>query len=270
MSRELNKAVVLAAGRGSRMREMSDVLLTVEQSAAADLGLKSLIPFDGHPFISFVLTSLADAGITNVCIVVGRGESPVRRAVEQLSMRRLTIQFAVQQEPRGSAHALMAAAGFAGTDDFVVINSDNDYPVDAFTALRSLSGPGLVAFARSGLLNAGIPSERLAAFALVDVDDEGYLSGIIEKPDEDAMRRAGQDVAISMTCWRFGPFIFDACRAVQPSIRGELEMTDAVRSSVERGQRFTVMPMDAPVLDLSRRDDIPVVARALQGRDVSL
>jgi glucose-1-phosphate thymidylyltransferase len=68
-----------------------------------------------------------------------------------------------------------------------------------------------------------------------------------------------------MNCWRFDPRIFEACRAVTPSVRGELELPAAVGLAVGRGVRFKVVPAAGPVLDLSQRADAPDIARRLSG-----
>jgi glucose-1-phosphate thymidylyltransferase len=68
-----------------------------------------------------------------------------------------------------------------------------------------------------------------------------------------------------MTCWRMPPAIHDACRAVTPSVRGELELVDAVDALLARGVRFEVVVTEDGVLDLSRRGDIAAVEAALAG-----
>jgi glucose-1-phosphate thymidylyltransferase len=261
-------AVVLAAGRGTRMREAAEgVELTAEQAAAADRGLKALVPIGGRPFLAHVLHELAEAGFEEACLVIGPGrDDPVRRAVADMDVRRLRLGFGVQEQPRGGADAVLAAEEVVGDRPFVVVNADNLIPASVLSVLHDLDGPGLAAFERQALIReSNIPPERVAAFALVDVKD-GYLEGIVEKPDPEVARaRAGDPV--SMTCWRFEPSMFDACRSVTPSPRGELELPDAVALAVERGARLRVVPVAAGVLDLSRREDIPDVERRLAGRE---
>jgi len=83
--------------------------------------------------------------------------------------------------------------------------------------------------------------------------------------------RIGRDAPISMNCWRFGPAIFDAARAIGPSPRGEFEIADAVQHAIDvLGERFQVVPAREGVLDLSMRADIPSVARRLAGFEVRL
>jgi glucose-1-phosphate thymidylyltransferase len=264
------RAVVLAAGRGTRMRAASHaVVLDAEQERAADRGLKALVPFNGQPFLSYVLTALADAGYVDVCLVVPPGDDPIRACYEHIATRRLRLHFAVQEQPLGSAHALLAAESFAGIDDIAVINSDNLYPADALRALRTLTGSGLIGFRRSGLLRGNIDAGRIAGYALIATDETGALSSIIEKPTADSIAAAGDDVLVSMTCWRFRPGIFEAIRATPRSARGEYEIPDAV-ARLMVSERFDVVPMSVPVLDLSRRDDIPHADALLRGMRVDL
>jgi dTDP-glucose pyrophosphorylase len=262
------KAVVLAAGRGTRMREQDDAAtLDEQQRAAAAAGLKALIPIDGEPFLDYVLAAVADAGVREACLVVGPGDDPVRRHYEASAPDGLALHFAVQHSPRGSADALRAAEGFAAGDDFIVINSDNHYPPAAIAALLSLDGPGLVAFRRDGLLRGNITAARLAGYALVLPAADGMLCRIIEKPGPAELAAQGEAGVFSMTCWRFDRHIFEACRAIGLSPRGELELPDAVRHAMTvLGQRFRVVPMSEPVLDLSARSDVAPVAALLRGR----
>jgi dTDP-glucose pyrophosphorylase len=277
------KAVVLAAGRGTRMRKSDgDPALDPAQRRAADEGRKGLIPFHGHPFLSWVLSALADGGIEEVCLVVGPEPDPVRAHFEALPTGRLRIRFAVQERPTGSAHALLAAEGFAGNAPVLVVNGDNLYPPKVVDRVRRIQGNGLAGFRASALSAGGaIPPERIAAFAVVGVDEEGCLTEIIEKPGPDQMARLGDDPLVSMTCWRFESEIFEACRRVGPSPRGEHELPDAVMGLVRGagpgepatnpdGGRVRVVPVEAEVLDLTGRGDIPRVEARLRDREVRL
>ena len=145
------------------------------------------------------------------------------------------------------------------------MNADNLYPVEALGTLASLDEPGLPAFDRDDLVGtSNIPAERIRAFALIDVDADGYLRRIIEKPDGDHLLQSERS-AVSMNCWRFDVRIFDACRDVPRSARGEFEIPEAVGLAVARGVRFRTFPAKGPVLDLSRRADALDVANRLAG-----
>lgn len=251
-------AVVLAAGRGSRMRETSQVddALTPEQLDLADKGLKMLIPIGGRPFLAWSLETLAAAGMTDVCIVIGPHTREVRERLANYDASGLTLRFATQSEPLGSAHAVLAAEQCVGDVPFVLINGDNLYPPADLQRLARARQPALIGYSRDGLLRGGIPPERIRAFALLDVDGDHSLRRIVEKPTGDEAAALGADAPVSMTCWRFEPTIFDACRHVPPSARGELELPDAVMALIASGEHFLVLPSDLAVPDLSRRGDV--------------
>lgn len=264
----MTRAVVFAAGRGTRMQAPDDtVSLTPEQEAAADRGLKMLIPIHGRPFLAYVLHELAEAGYEEACLVVGPGaDDPVRTAVAAMRIERLRIIFAEQAEPLGSAHALLAAEPAVGDGSFLAINADNVYPSSALARVRELKEPGLAGFDADALVaRSNVSARQVAAFALIEVED-GYMVRIVEKPDAATALRM-EDAPVSMTVWRFDPSIFDACRDIEPSERGELELADAVTLAMERGTRFRVVPVTEGVLDISRRGDIPDVERWLRGVD---
>jgi dTDP-glucose pyrophosphorylase len=268
----VTRAVVLAAGRGTRMRaESAGARLDEAQRSAAERGLKGLIPFHGHPYLSYVLSALADGGVTEACLVVGPGDDPIRAAYEVRETQRLRLSFAVQERPEGTARALLAAEDYARGDPFLLINSDNYYPPPAVAAVAGLSGSGMAGFRRETLVERGsIPAERIAAYALVSTDREGYIDEIVEKPGPADVARLEGHAWISMTCWRFGPSVFDAARRVGRSARGEYELPDAVADLVRAGERFRVVPVDEPVLDLSSRADVAPVERHLRGVEVRL
>ena len=213
---------------------------------------------------------LADAGLNNVCVVIGPEHGVVRDYYARLELSRLRLVFAEQASPRGTADAVYAARRFAGDDGFVVVNGDNLYPVAACQALRMTDGPALVGFTRSGLLRDGlIAPDRLASFAVIDAPD-GWLRRIVEKPEATWLATAGADLLVSMNCWRFDPEIFDVIPTLPLSPRGELELPAAAQALVDRGVRFRVLPSDDSVLDLSRRSDVVVLEQRLARREVRL
>src|SRR5215470_8670774 len=182
------RAVVLAAGAGTRMRRRDDgAVLDPAQASAAAGGWKGLVPVggDGRPFLDFVLSGLADGGVREVCLVVGPGENPIRERYTRRPPEGLAVRFAVQPSPLGTADALLAAEEFARGEDFLALNSDNLYPVSAFRALLSLDGPGLPVFDRDRLVAASnFTRERVAQFAVLKVGADGFLEAIVEKPAE--------------------------------------------------------------------------------------
>ena len=76
---------------------------------------------------------------------------------------------------------------------------------------------------------------------------------------------------MGVNCWRFGPAIFEACRRIGLSPRGELEITDAVQYALDvLGEPFRVLKVRAPVLDMTSRNDVASVAEKLTGVKVEL
>jgi dTDP-glucose pyrophosphorylase len=267
MTGRARKAVVLTRGLGTRMRQPDEkVPLDPAQASAAASGVKAMMSF-GRPFLDYVLSALADAGLKEACLVIGPEHAAVREYYTRTAPpRRLRVAFAIQEEPRGTADAVLAAKEFTAGEDFLVINSDNFYPVSAFAALAGLSEPGAALFDRNSLIaRSNIPADRIASFAACVVGADGYLEAILEKPDERTLAALGPDSLVSMNCWRFSSAIFAACRRVPLSPRGELELPLAVREAIAAGMRFKVVRSREGVLDLSRRADIAAVAERLRG-----
>ena len=150
-------------------------------------------------------------------------------------------------------------------DEFAVINSDNYYPVEALHVLRDLGQPGAVLFEAAALVrDSNIPPDRIQAFAYCIVDDDGFLADIVEKPRDTSALNFDGEKLVSMNCWRFSPAIFQICRDVPPSPRGEFELPMAVKLAIAHGLKFKVAVSPAGVLDLSRRSDIAAVTERLK------
>lgn len=265
------KVVVMARGLGSRMRAGSDAHLRPDQAAAAASGAKAMMPLGGRPFLDHSLSRLADAGLSDICLVIGPEHRGIRDHYDALDLERIDILYAVQEEPLGTADAVAAAAWFAGDDPVVVVNGDNLYPTAALRALAQTPGHATIGYSPKGLVNgSNIPAERLAAFAVLRADAGGDLVDIVEKPTPEQAASFGQDRLVSMNCWRFEPAVFEACARIAPSARGEYEIVDAVRLLVEEGARIAVLPSDEGVWDLSSRGDVRAVTEALAGDAVVL
>jgi len=249
----------------------NEARLSREQEEAANAGVKAMIPI-GRPFLDYLLHGLADAGYREICLVIGPEHDKIRTYYgETVKPSRLKIGFAVQEKPLGTADAVAAGEEFAGEDDFLAINSDNYYPREALEGLRAIEGPGLAVFDRNTMIaESNIPADRVSKFAVAMIED-GYLTRIIEKPSPEVLARLPEPVGLSMNCWRFDERIFEACRSISPSPRGELEITDAVQYAIDRlGTRFRALPFAAPVLDITSRADIEKVAAKLKGSEVRL
>src|SRR4029453_14951291 len=173
------KAVLLARGLGSRMKQEGDAALTPGQAAAAAAGAKGMMPIGGaptspgagpptppgggpwtglgaggaRPFLDYVLHALADGGCTSVCFVVAPDHAAIRDYYEGAGRpSRLAIDYAIQPIADGTARAVERARSYAGRDPFLVLNSDNLYPAAVVAALVGLEGPGLPAYDADALV----------------------------------------------------------------------------------------------------------------------
>lgn len=268
-------AVILARGLGTRMKRADDaVSLNADQASAADAGVKGMISV-GRPFLDYVISALADAGAEEVVLVVGPEHLSIREYYENTSVpSRVAVRFAIQQKPLGTADAVVAAANVVEGDSFLVLNADNYYPVAAYSALLQLQlhgaaerdgdGGGVVAFDRDALVRDGnISAERVRSFAILDVDADGTLTAIVEKPGAALNVNAPEARWVGMNLWLVTPALVDACRRVSLSARGEFELPEAVALAVKEGVKVHVVKLEAGVLDLSQRSDIAAVAERL-------
>src|SRR5260221_973192 len=201
------KAVILARGLGSRMRKASaDSALSDEQVSAADAGMKGMIPI-GRPFLDYAISSLADAGVTDVCLVIGPEHGRVRDYYTTgISLSRVRVHFAIQEQPRGTADALHAADRFAAGEHVLLVKSDNYYADHTPRALRLLESAGVAVFERNALARLStIDADRIAKFSVVMSDESGMLQRVVEKPDASVLGALGDEVNVGMNSWSMPP-----------------------------------------------------------------
>jgi glucose-1-phosphate thymidylyltransferase len=268
----IRSAAILARGLGSRMRRVDDsTTLDASQTAAAASGVKGMIPMAGangaRPFLDFVLSELADVGIEDVVLVIGPEHQSVREYYTHTAPpSRVRIRYAVQQEPIGTANAVVVAADAIGAAPFLVLNADNLYPRQALARLMASDTAATIAFDREALVREGnISRERVRAFAVLQVSRDEQLLDIVEKPGDTLDLDAETARWVGMNCWVITPPIVDACGRVPRSARGEFELPEAVALALREGVKVRAFRMQLPVLDLSHRADIPAVATQLAG-----
>lgn len=265
------RAVILARGLGSRMRRAASGggELDAAQASAAAAGHKALMPV-GRPLIEHLLTAVAEAGLTEAVIVIGPEHDEMRAHFAAHPARRLAITFAEQAQPLGTADAVAAARAACGGEPFVVLNGDTWYPPEAIRAVAAVRAPAFGAFDGAALVEQGnIPAERLLAFALCDVGDDGYLRDIVEKPEADHPLAQAAVRRVSMNLWHLPAEIFGVLPEVPVSPRGELELLDGVRLLMERGARVAAVPLSCGLLDVSTRGDVAAVTARLGSRPVA-
>jgi glucose-1-phosphate thymidylyltransferase len=206
------KALVLAGGSGTRLRPITHT------------SAKQLIPVANKPVLFYGLEQLRDAGITDVGIVVGDTREEVMAAVGDGSDLGIKVTYIPQDAPLGLAHAVLIAQDYLGDDDFCMFLGDN-FLLGGVTEL--------VAEFRGSQAAAQILLTEVAEpqfFGVAVLDESGSVVRMVEKPADPPSNLAVVGV------YMFRPVIHDAVRAIEPSARGELEITDAIAWLIAQGE----------------------------------
>jgi len=275
----VTKAVILARGLGTRMqKQVSGLRLDPRIKEFANKGWKAFIPVkDGRPFLDYTIFILRKAGLKEICLVIGPEHEAMREYYSRIDEKLpdLSIFFAIQEKPLGTADAVYSARKFVGDESFIVLNGDNLYPEEAIELLRRQKKEicYVAGFEKESLVkNSNFDEDRIKAFAVMEVDDNWNLVRIIEKPEEPEKYRTKRGILINMNLWRFTPDIFWACERIQPHpIRKEYEITAAVQLLIEEKKiPVKVIPISAGVLDLTYRTDIPRIIERLESLNLHL
>ncbi|MFC4407937.1 glucose-1-phosphate thymidylyltransferase [Haloarchaeobius iranensis] len=204
------KGVLLSGGTGSRLRPITHT------------GPKQLVPVANKPVLEYAIEDLKEAGITEIGVILGnKGREEIQELLGDGSKYEVDITYIVQGNPLGLAHAAGCAQDFVGDDDFVMYLGDNILKSGVTELVESFE---------AGDYGAGIALQEVEnpqAFGIADVDDQGNVTELIEKPDEPPTNLA----LIGM--YVFSPAVFDAIDDLEPSWRGELEITDAIQALLE-------------------------------------
>ncbi|WP_412742594.1 glucose-1-phosphate thymidylyltransferase [Krasilnikovia sp. MM14-A1004] len=205
------KALVLAGGRGTRLRPLTNT------------SAKQLFPVANKPVLFYGLEAIRDAGIVEVGIVVGSTGAEVRAAVGDGSRFGLRVTYLPQEAPLGLAHCVLIAREFLADDDFVMYLGDN-FLVGGIQELVAAFDAG--SYSAQILLT---PVDDPRSYGVAELGRSGQIVGLEEKPDDPA-----SDLAI-VGVYMFTPAVHEAVRAIVPSARGELEITDAVQWLINHG-----------------------------------
>jgi glucose-1-phosphate thymidylyltransferase len=196
---------------------------------------------------------MADAGIKEVGIIVGDTADEITAAVADGSRWGVEVTYIPQHEPLGLAHCVLIARDFLGDDDFVMYLGDNMLQqglkefVDAFEAERSRGDvEGSVLSAQ--ILLAHVDDPRQSGVAVIGPD--GEVVRLVEKPADPP-----SDLAV-VGVYLFDPQIHDAVRAITPSARGELEITDAIQWLVDNDHRVRHEILQGWWIDTGKKDPL--------------
>lgn len=263
-------AVVLAAGKSSRMRNveaMEALSLPAAQRELLARRPKAMLPVgeDGRPFLALLLERLADEGVDEVCVVLSAEDHSSEALIKPwipagcaVDVTRQTIPQG-QTKPQGTADAVqrgLEAHPEWQASSVSVFNGDNLPPRGSVEALHQTEH-GTVAFARDAL---GLPPERAEAFAVFEISAKGGVR-LIEKPTEqeiEAVRDGKGEVWVSMNLFRM-PYdaLLNGCQqAPVNALRGERELPTAVMLAAERtGTTLQVLPFRGAFVDLTHPGD---------------
>ena len=210
------KGLILSGGRGTRLRPITYT------------SAKQLVPVANKPVLFYGIESLAAAGIKDIGIVIApETGAEIRAAAGDGERFGVSIQYIEQDAPRGLAHAVLTAEEFLGDSSFVMYLGDNllrDGILELVDQFRTEEPDALILLTR-------VPDPE--HYGVAELEGE-RVARLIEKPEQPT-----SDLAL-VGVYMFTPPIFDAARSIEPSARGELEITDAIQRLIDSG--LTVDP----------------------------
>jgi glucose-1-phosphate thymidylyltransferase len=241
------KGLILAAGAGTRLRPITHT------------SAKQLVPIANKPIICYAIEHMAAAGIKEIGVVVGldQAATEIRDTLGDGSRFGVEITYIPQEAPLGLAHCVLISRDFLADDDFVMYLGDNMLQQDLRTFVERFEGarhehpmlgeehlPPPVA----QILLAHVEDPR--QFGVAAFDQRGDVVQLVEKPAEPP-----SDLAL-VGVYLFDPTIHDAVRAITPSNRGELEITDAIQWLLNHGHRVRHEVLTGWWIDTGKKDPL--------------
>jgi glucose-1-phosphate thymidylyltransferase len=204
------KGLILSGGRGTRLRPITFT------------SAKQLVPVANKPILFYGIEALAASGITEIGIVVGDTRQEIKDAVGDGGRFGVSVTYIEQEAPLGLAHAVLVSEAFLGSDSFCMYLGDN--------LIREQLHPLVKRFRdekpNSQILLAAVPNPQ--QFGVAELRD-GQVVRLVEKPKVPPSNLALVGV------YMFDATIFQAVKAITPSARGELEITDAIQWLSDHG-----------------------------------
>ncbi len=233
------KGLILAGGAGTRLRPITHT------------SAKQLVPVANKPILYYGIEDMAEAGIREIGIIVGDTADEIRAAVGDGSQWGVSVTYLPQEAPLGLAHCVLIAQEFLGADDFVMYLGDNMLQqglvefVERFEKSRALDGADAPT---AQILLARVDDPR--QFGVAEVTPSGEVVRLVEKPVDPP-----SDLAL-VGVYLFDARIHDAVRAIEPSPRGELEITDAIQWLLDHGLRVVHEVLRGWWIDTGKKDPL--------------
>jgi len=273
-----NPVVILAAGASSRMKRVEGVEEKVANEVTSRPKSMLRVGPGKVPFLELLLKRIKEEGSNCVIVVVGEKDLVTKPYFSSNPIEGLDIRYAVQKTPQGRIKPLGTADAVEtallsnpdlSTHSIVVCNGDNMPPDGSFGEIFK-SPCAMLAYDASKL---GLPDDRVSAFAVVDLDSEGYLTQILEKPSEETLPHFIQSdgvLRVSMNIFKMSYTDFlDALKDCPlDSIRNEKELPFAIGRWVKGNPHLMVaLPFVGRFLDLTHPSDFEFVIHKLQKQD---
>ena len=233
------KGVLICGGTGSRLKPLTDITN------------KSLLPVYDKPLILYPLQILLDAGITEICVV--SGTEHIDQMAEFLgsgSAYNCRFEFVVQEEPGGIAQALGLAESFADEQSICALLGDNVYFDDLSPKIQGFQN-GAHIFLKE--------VEDPKRFGIAEMGEGTTVIGIEEKPEDPKSNNA------ITGCYAYDNRCFEVIRNLEPSSRGELEITDVSKWYLEQGELHATVLQDKWI-DAGTFESLFLAASEVRGR----
>ena len=226
------KGLILAGGSGRRLRPIT------HKTA------KQLVPIANKPILHYVIEDLVGVGITDLGIVVGDTAKEIEKSVGNGSQWNADITYIHQEEPLGLAHAVLISEPFLGEEKFIMYLGDNMFEDSLHAVVEDFEKSST----NARLLLAKVDNPQ--AFGVAEVDEQGTIKGLVEKPENPK-----SDLAL-VGVYLFDSTIHRAVKAIEPSDRGELEITDAIQWMIDKENSIEHKTLEGWWIDTGKKDPL--------------